>query len=184
MSEDDFSKYKYQNELSLSLKVRRLIWGIVAFLLFKPTPRWCLNNWRCFLLRTFGATIGKGCKLDPSCSIWAPWNLFLGDYVCFAQDVDCYNISPIHIASKVTVSQRSTLCTASHRIDTLTRELIHSPIKIDSHAWVCAECFIGPGVSVGEGSVIAACSVVMKTVGPWQVVGGNPAKFIKERVID
>ena len=50
-------------------------------------------------------------------------------------------------------------------------------------SWVAAWAFVGMGVTIGEGAVVGACAVVFKNVEPWTVVGGNPAKFIKKRVI-
>lgn len=177
----DYSQLKYRNKISKKVQVARLAWGIVWSLIFRTTPRWCLHGWRCALLRAFGAKIGKGCKIDPSCRIWAPWNIELGDYTALAEGVDCYSVDRIRIGSKVAVSQRSFLCTASHDITSLLRPLVHAPIQIEDHAWICGQVFMGPGVHLGEGAVVAAGSVVTKDVAEWTVVGGNPAKFIKNR---
>lgn len=181
---EDYSKWRYQSALTLKSKLARLVWVCVCLLLFRPTPVWACHKWRVFLLKSFGAKIGKGCKIAPSVRVWAPWNLTMGDFSCLADHVDCYTVDAIVIGSKVTVSQRSFLCTASHDIRSLTRPLIHSPICIDHHAWVCAEAFVGPGVTIGEGSVVAGRSVVMRDVDAWKVVGGNPAKVLKERVLE
>ena len=147
-------------------------------------PKSCFGRWRIFLLKRFGAKIGKGCSIAPSCRIWAPWNMDLSDCVCLAAGVDFYCVSPIRIEKHVTVSQRAFLCSASHDISSLARPLIHSPIIIEEHAWICAEAFVGAGVTVGEGAVVGARAVVMRDVEPWAVVAGNPAKFVKTRVIN
>lgn len=181
--ENDFSQFKYQNKLSKGSKLKRLLWGLVWMIAFRSTPGWCLNGWRLSLLRWFGAKHGIGCRVASSAKIWAPWNLELGDYVCIAEGVDCYAVSKIRIGSKVAISQRAFLCSASHSTRTLQRELIHMPIDIGDHAWVCAEAFIGPGVSVGEGSVVGARAVVVKDVDSWAIVAGNPAKFLKPRIL-
>lgn len=179
----DLSHLKYVNRIPKKTQLGRLLWNLTWLLLIRTNPRWCLHGWRRFLYRCFGAKIGKGSRIDPTCKVWAPWNLTLGDYTALAEGVDCYCVDRITIGSKVTVSQRTFLCTASHRIDTLTRELIHAPIRIGDHVWVCAESFIGPGVSLGEGAIVGARSVVLRDVGAWHVVAGNPARFIKERVL-
>jgi putative colanic acid biosynthesis acetyltransferase WcaF len=179
----EFEKYRYVNRLSVQSRLARLLWGIVYLLLFRPTPAWCLNGWRVFLLRLFGADIGKGCRIASSVRIWAPWNLKLGNFVCFAESVDCYCVDKIQIGNKVTISQRSFLCSASHDITTLARPLIHAPIVIEDHAWVCAEAFVGAGVTIAEGAVVGVCAVVTKNVEPWTIVAGNPAKIVKARVI-
>lgn len=173
----------YVNRLPLSQKVARLAWNIMYFVLFRPTPPRCLRNWRLLLLRLFGAKVGQGCVVYPSCKIWAPWNLTLGDYVCLSADVDCYCVAPISIGSKVCVSQRAFLCTASHDISHPENRLIYAPINIASFVWVAAQAFVGLGVTIGEGAVVGACAVVTKDVDPWTVVAGNPAKVIKKRVL-
>jgi putative colanic acid biosynthesis acetyltransferase WcaF len=135
------------------------------------------------ILRLFGAKIGKGCKIAPSCFVWAPWNLQMGNYACLADGVDCYSVSLISMMDYSTVSQRAFLCGASHDISKIERPLIHRPIVISKHAWICAEAFVGPGVIVGEGAVVGSRGVVMKSVEPWVVIAGNPAVKIKDRKI-
>lgn len=119
--------------------------------------------------------------MASNCFVWAPWNLEMEDYVCLADNVDCYSQDKIRLGSYVTISQRTFLCTASHDITSLRRPLIHSPIIIKNHAWVCAEAFVGPNVTVGEGAVVGARAMVTKNVDPWIVVAGNPACFVKKR---
>lgn len=107
----------------------------------------------------------------------------MDDYACLASDVDCYNVAPIHVRRFATVSQGAMLCTASHDITSPSHKLITAPIDIANQAWVGAGAFIGMGVTVGEGAVVGARAAVFKDVESWTVVGGNPAKFIKKRVI-
>lgn len=112
-----------------------------------------------------------------------PWNLVMEDYSCLASGVDCYNAAKITIKAYAIVSQRSYLCTASHNISSSRHEQIEKPIVIEEMAWVAAEAFVGPGVTIGEGAVVGARGVVFKNIEPWTVVGGNPAIFIKNRII-
>lgn len=105
----------------------------------------------------------------------------MGARSALAEGVDCYCVDQITIGGNVCVSQRVFLCSASHDISLISRPLIHQPIEIGDHVWICAEAFIGPGVKLAEGAVVAARAVVSKDVGAWGVVGGNPAKFIKKR---
>lgn len=181
ISRQDIKLYRYRNKLSRKGQLLRLIWGIVQWCLFRPTPRILFHHWRIFLLRLFGAKIGRGCKVSPSVRIWAPWMLTMGDLVCLGPGVDCYCVSPVRIGSRVTISQRAFLCTATHDISDPLRPLVHEAIIIMDQAWVFAEAFIGPGVSIGEGAVVGARAVVVKDVESWNVVAGNPARFIKHR---
>lgn len=107
----------------------------------------------------------------------------MGRYACLASDVDCYNVARITIGDNTTISQGAYLCTASHDITDPLNPLITAPIVIEDQTWVAAHAFIGMGVTIGQGAVVGARAAVFKDVAPWTVVGGNPAKFLKNRVI-
>jgi putative colanic acid biosynthesis acetyltransferase WcaF len=171
----------YISDISRKNKIARLIWGLVWLILFRPTPRWFLNNWRVFLLKVFGAKIGRGCRVLPSCRIWAPWNLIVGNYSVLGDDVDCYSMDRIKIGSYVTVSQRAFLCCGSHDITEKSIPLITKPIVIGDFCWVCSGAFVGPGVTMGDYSIAAAHSVLTRSISDFDVVGGNPAVFLKKR---
>jgi putative colanic acid biosynthesis acetyltransferase WcaF len=131
----------------------------------------------------FGGRIETGAVIHPSVRIWAPWNLTMKHYACLAPFVDCYNVAPVSLGECCTVSQYAYICTATHDYTRKSMPLVSTPIRIGSHAWVCAGAFLGPGVNVGEGAVVGARSVVNRDVAPWAVVAGNPARFIKMRVL-
>jgi putative colanic acid biosynthesis acetyltransferase WcaF len=133
------------------------------------------------LLRLFGARIGRGCKTFPSTRIWAPWNLTMGDYSSMGYDVDCYCVAPVSLGAHSTVSQYSFLCTASHDVSDSHMGLTSAPIHIGDQAWICADVFVAPGITVGQGAVAAARAVVVRDVETWTIVGGNPAVEIKKR---
>ena len=105
----------------------------------------------------------------------------MGDYACLGADVDCYAVDDIVIGNQATVSQGAKLCAAGHDTSSAIMELTTKPIAVGANAWVASWSVILPGVTIGEGAVVAAGAVVTKDVAPWTVVGGNPAKFIKKR---
>lgn len=170
------------HHLGLSNKVARIFWQIAWLLLYRPTPR-LFHPWRRFLLRLFGAKLGKSVHPYPSARIWAPWNLEMGDHSCLSEQVDCYCVAKVIIGAHATVSQYSFLCTASHDYTDLNMPLVTAPITIGERAWITADVFVGPGVSIKEGSVVLARSNVFKDVEPWVVVAGNPARFIRRREV-
>lgn len=120
----------------------------------------------------------------PSVKIWAPWNLKLGCAVAIDDDVNLYSVDKITIGSKVAISREAFICTASHDITKPNRPLVTAPITICDGVWIGARAIILPGVTIGEGAIVAAGAVVARDVPPFTVVGGNPAKFIKNRVLN
>lgn len=171
---------KFRSELSWRNRLARAVWGVSFALLFRPTPR-PLHAWRAALLRVFGARLGRGVKVYNSARIWAPWNLVMGDYSVLGDAVDCYAVNRVEIGAHSIVSQYSFLCTATHDVDQPHFPLVTAPIVIGAHAWVAADVFVGPGVTIGEGAVVGARSSVFKDVEPWTVVGGTPARLIRRR---
>ena len=160
----------------------RLLWNVTWACLAKPTPRWAFNSWRCFLLRVFGAKIGKGCKIQGGVEIWYPPNLELGDSCWLDSRTKIYTVDKIMIGDNCVVSAGAFLCTASHDINSKTFDLVTKPIAIKSGSWIASNAIVLPGVTIGEDAVVAAGAVVVKDVNPRTVVGGNPAKCIKERI--
>ncbi len=101
----------------------------------------------------------------------------LGDFA------NIYSMAKINIGSSVSISQGTFLCCGSHDISSLSLPLIAAPIRIENHVWICADSMIAPGVTISEGSVIAARSNVIDDVAPWVVSGGNPSKQLRIRKI-
>ncbi len=172
----------YRNRLGWRNQLGRALWGAVWLLLYRPSPR-PLHGWRRLLLRCFGARVGRGAHPYPAARVWAPWNLEMGEHSCLADGVDCYCVARVTLGPHALVSQHSYLCSASHDYTDPAFPLVTAPIVIGARAWVAADAFVGPGVTVGEGAVVGARASVYRDVEPWTVVGGNPARFIKQRVI-
>lgn len=175
---------KYQNFFSKKNQIARFIWNVVWFLFARPFPRSVGNKWRIMLLKIFGAKIKWNCGVYSSTKIWAPWNLEMDEGSTLGPEVDCYNVDKIIIGRNVVVSQKAYLCTASHNYKSKNFELITAPIIIHDNVWVGAAAFVNLGITLGEGCVVAATATVVKDVQSWTIVGGNPAKFIKERILE
>lgn len=161
--------------------LQRLLWVIVKPL-FRFSPR-IFFGWRNFLLRLFGASIGNKVHIYNSALIYFPWNLKVGDWSAIGEHAYIYNLGPIQIGEQVTISQRAHLCAGTHDHSDPTMPLQKLPIIIENEAWVCADAFVGPGVTVGEGALVGARAVAVKDVEPWQIAVGNPARVVKERVL-
>lgn len=163
-------------------RIGRVVWAVCWLILFRPSPK-VFHAWRRFLLRVFGASIGRRVHVYPSVRIWAPWNLEMKDFSCLSHFVDCYSVDKIRLGRNTTVSQYSFLCTASHDITKSTMPLITAPIELGDSVWIAADVFVGPGVTVGEGSVAGVRSCVIQDVPAWTIVAGVPARAIGRRVI-
>jgi putative colanic acid biosynthesis acetyltransferase WcaF len=159
--------------------LKRLLW-VIAGPMFRFSPR-VLFRWRAFLLRLFGARIGRHVHVYNTAVIYFPWNLEIDDWSAVGEGVLIYNLGPIKIGKKVTISQRSHLCAGTHDHTDPTMPLLKPPITVEDQAWVCSDAFVGPGVTVGEGAVVGARAVVVKDVEPWDIVAGNPAHSIGKR---
>lgn len=174
---------QFQSPYTTKNKIKRYLWTVVWNVLARPFPKSTLMPWKRFLLRMFGAKLSSTCAVYNNAKIFMPWNLIMKDHACIGCNVDCYNAAPVTIGINATISQGAYLCTASHDISSPHHEQVQAPIVIEDRAWVAARAYIGPGVTVGEGAVVGATASVYKDVEPWTVVGGNPAKFLKKRVI-
>ena len=174
---------EYINHLSTKNILGRALWNVCCVFLFRPFPSKIFRRWRNFVLRLFGAKISPRAGVYCSAKIMAPWNLVLDRNAWIGPHCVLENDETIHLMEDSTISQYCYVCTSSHDITKKSHDLISKPIVIEKKAWVAADSFVGMGVTIGEGAVVGARSSVFKDVEPWTVVGGNPAKFIKKRVI-
>lgn len=159
----------------------RILWGLARPLFcFSPRP---FFSWRCFLLRLFGAKIGKHVHIYNSATIYMPWNLEIDDWSAIGELAYIYNLGKVTIGKKSTISHKAHICAGTHDFQEASLPLLKPPITIGDQVWICADAFIGPGVEIHEGVVVGARSCVFKSVEPWTVVGGNPAIPIKKRVM-
>lgn len=162
------------------LKIKRLVWSVVQGTLYRGSfHTW--SGWRAFWLRCFGARVGKHCTIRRTSRVYYPWLLTLGDESCLADRVEIYNLGPIEIGRSVNISQEAYLCAGTHDYRRRSFPLLTPPIRIGNNVWIGARAFIGPGVELGDGAIVAAAAVVVKNVPPWMIVGGNPARVLKPR---
>lgn len=163
---------------SIENRMLRALWSLVNLLLFRFSPR-PFHAWRAFLLRLFGAKIGEGCHVYPSVTVWAPWNLNLGNHVGIGDRTIIYCMDRVTVGDYSVISQGAHLCAGSHDINTKSFQLTTSPILIGSRVWLCADTFVGLGVTIADGSVIGARGVVAKSISEsWCVWAGVPVKKI------
>lgn len=164
----------------LSNQLARLLWNFTWLLLFLPSPR-PAHAWRRGLLRLFGAEVGAGAHIYPGVRIWAPWNLRLGAECGVGDGVILYSQANIEIGYRAVISQGTHLCTGTHDYTRAAFPLLSLPIVVGKYAWIASESFIHPGVTIGEGAVIGARSVVTRDIPAWCVCVGHPCMPIRKR---
>lgn len=157
----------------------QLWWFIQAFF-FKSSPQ-VLYGWRRFLLRCFGARIGRGVLIRPSVTVTYPWKVSIGDYCWIGDDVVLYSLGNIEIGDNSVVSQKCYLCTGSHNYKKESFDIFSKDIIIGSECWLATDVFVGPGVSVGSGAVVGARSSVYKSIAGQFIYAGNPAAVMSKR---
>jgi putative colanic acid biosynthesis acetyltransferase WcaF len=156
------------------------LWWIVQSLLFRTSPQ-VLYGWRRFLLRLFGAKIGKNVIIRPTVRVTYPWKLSIGDHSWIGDDVVLYTLGNITIGSNVVISQKSYLCTGSHDYKVPSFPIYAKEIKIEDECWLATDVYVAPGITIGKRSVIGSRSSVYKDVPENKVGFGNPVKIIKNR---
>lgn len=160
--------------------VTRALWMMTTRLLFRTSfHNW--YGWRRFLLRCFGAKIGQGVRIRPSTQIEIPWNIEIDDGAVVGDWAILYSLGKIKIGKRTVVSQYAHLCAGTHDHRYSDFPLVRPPITIGDDAWIAADSFVGPGVTVGARTVVGARSNVFTDLPDGVVAVGSPAKPIRER---
>lgn len=163
-----------------------VLFEFLMVLLF-TLPRFrLLNFFKSLFLRLMGAKIGKRVVFYPGVWIMTGKNLFIGDDVDLAKDVIITSKGGVSIGSRTLIGYRTQILSSNHHVPPVGSMIYnaghnHKPINIGKDVWIGSNCIITAGVNIESGSVIAAGSIVTKNVQANQIVGGNPAKLIKER---
>ena len=160
--------------------MRRTLWLTIGQPLFRISFRTAIKG-RCVLLRMFGAKISANVNIYSSATVFMPWNLEIGMWSSVGEHAYIYNLGKVVLGESVTISQRAHLCAGTHDYTNASMPLQKLPIHVENQVWICADAFIGPNLTLHEGSVVGARAVVHKDVDSWNVVAGNPAEFIKKR---
>jgi putative colanic acid biosynthesis acetyltransferase WcaF len=161
-------------------KFGRLAWSLVRATLFRFSPH-NAYGWRNFLLRTFRARIGAHVKIRPTVRIEVPWNLDIGDHTAIGDFAILYSLGTITTGRYVTISQYAHLCAGTHETRTRAMTLLRPPIRLGDDVWIAADAFVGPGVNVGDRTVLGARASAFSDLPADVIAVGNPAKPIKPR---
>lgn len=164
-------------------RLLRFLWYFVNQLVF-CTGFFPLNFLKVFLLRLFGARIGKGLIIKPKVNIKYPWRLETGDFVWIGEEVWIDNLGMVKLGNHVCLSQGSLLLCGNHHYKRKTFDLMVGDITLEDGVWIGARALVGPGVHAGSHSVLEAGSITGKNLESMTIYRGNPAQPIRKRVFD
>jgi acetyltransferase-like isoleucine patch superfamily enzyme len=122
--------------------------------------------------------MGDWCYLGGNSKVWSSKSIIIGCRVLISHNVNIHDTNAHPIASTTRHQHFIDICVKGH--PTEPQDIHAEEIRIGDDVWIGFGSSILKGVRIGEGAIVAACSVVTKDVPPWTIVGGNPAKIIRE----
>ena len=157
------------------------LWWLVQASLFRWSPQ-IAYAFRAFLLRLFGAQIGRNTIIRPTVTVTYPWKVRIGDYAWIGDDAVLYSLGEIEIGAHAVVAQRSYLCAGYHDYKSIDFAIRSRPINIGAECWIAADTFIAPGVTIGVGTVVGARSTVLRDLPSGAMCAGSPCKVMGQRL--
>nr|WP_321486345.1 WcaF family extracellular polysaccharide biosynthesis acetyltransferase [uncultured Draconibacterium sp.] len=136
-----------------------------------------------FLLKAFGAKIGKGLVIKPSVRIKFPWKLEIGDHVWLGEGCWIDNLDHVRIGNNVCISQGALVLTGNHDYTVSSFDYRNAPIVLEDGVWIGAKSVVCPGVTCKTHSILTVGSVATKDLEPYSIYQGNPAIKIRDRKI-
>ena len=177
----DFSKFNNKDFYPGNL-ILRILWYLFSLFFFKSS--WLpFSFFKVFILRIFGAKIGKSVVIKPSVNIKYPWKLSLGNHVWIGENVWIDNLDNVIIGNNVCISQGAFLLCGNHNYKKDSFDLITKPIIVEDGVWIGAKSTVLPGVTAKSHSILSAGSVTSKNLETYSVYRGNPAEKVSIRTI-
>ena len=177
----DLSKYNndwYKPGANLFVRIAWYIFNWAFFVSYCP-----FNFVKIFLLRMFGAKIGKGVVLKPHINIKYPWKISIGENAWIGENVWLDSLGKITIGANACLSQGALLLCGNHNYKKSSFDLIVNDIILEDGVWIGAKAVVCGGVVAKSHSVLTSGSVATSTLEPYSVYQGNPAVKVKEREI-
>jgi putative colanic acid biosynthesis acetyltransferase WcaF len=182
MLQTDLSTYNNSPFYPGSSVVKRVLWYYVNALFLK-TSLLPSNSFKAFLLRIFGAKIGKSLIIKPGVNIKYPWHLTIGDHTWLGENVWIDSLVPVTIGNNVCISQGAVILTGSHNYKKTSFDLITLSVVLEDGVWIGACAVVNAGVIAAAHAVLTSGSVAVKNLEAYAVYQGNPAIKIRSRII-
>jgi len=162
---------------------KRLFWYFASLCFLKSGFPWP-NSLKIIVFKIFGAKLGKNINIKPCINIKYPWFLEIGNNVWLGENCWIDNLGKITIGDNVCISQGAMLLTGNHNYKKASFDLIVKEIVLKEGVWIGAKSIVCPGVTMGSHSILSVGSVLTKDAEAYCIYQGNPASFIKKRIID
>jgi len=163
--------------------LKRILWYFVNVIFFRSALN-PFNGLKIFLLRLFGAKVGKDVIIKPSVNIKYPWRLTIGNYIWIGENVWIDNLDEVIIGDNSCISQGAMLLCGNHNYKKSAFDLITGKIILEDGVWIGAQSVVCPNVLCKTHSVLAVNSVATNNLDQYTIYQGNPAVKIRKRIID
>ncbi|NEX62722.1 putative colanic acid biosynthesis acetyltransferase [Noviherbaspirillum galbum] len=179
----DLSRFRLPPNFRGRSAVTVQLWWLVQATLFRASPQF-MYGFRNWLLRRFGARIGKNVLVRPTATITYPWKVSIGDHAWIGDHAVLYSLGEIDIGQHAVVSQACYLCGGDHDYAQVDFPIRGRKITIGDEAWLAADVFVAPGITIGKGAVVGARSSVFRDMPAGMVCMGSPARPVKPRLAE
>lgn len=168
--------------------VKKSKWKMISWYfinaIFFTTPFFPFSRLKVGLLRLFGARIGKGVIIKPKVNIKYPWNLTIANNCWIGENVWIDNLALVAIESNVCISQGAMLLCGNHNYKKVSFDLLVGQIKLEEGVWIGAQAVVCPGIVCRTHSILTVGSIATKNLKAYSIYQGNPAEFVKTRIVE
>jgi putative colanic acid biosynthesis acetyltransferase WcaF len=183
MQKTDLSSYNNHPYHPGGNAVKRFLWHYVNQFFFN-SGLFPVYGIKVFLLRVFGAKMGRNIAIKPYVNIKYPWNLTIGNNAWIGENVWLDSLVMITIGPNACISQGATLLTGSHNYKKSTFDLITNPVTLEDGVWIGAGAIVNQGIIAASHAVLTSGSVATKNMEAYSVYQGNPAVKVRSRIIE
>ncbi len=162
----------------------RDVWSDLRLRLLTDLGYFPSHRVRGYFYRRAGMVIDRTSSIHWRAEFYSPERITIGGYSTIGDSSFLDGRSGLMIGDCVNFGSHVSIYTRQHDVDSPDFAEVGAPVVIGDYAWVSSHSIVLPGVTIGEGAVVAAGAVVTKDVAPYTLVGGNPARYIRDRSRD